>query len=382
MKIIYTVLLIILAASFFLLTADTGYYQLQKESIEYSGVINWLSSEPPTPVFDRRIGGVEFIEKPAKFIYSPGQHYFGTVQHRQARISVEWYTANGNQLGSYQENWQDDMPLPDYSIIDSGNRLLSVDIRSRVRMIGPAGEIESKFTLLPEIPFNTENALFYRYLEQKQWLAAGFRQIMAGDETQDRAISIFVVADLKGKEILRREYPEWQIDAVNASTQGQYFCLALHKFDPGNNDFSFRTLLLNSEGELLADLPYQHHTAEFSPDDNFLVFYENNIAYLYNIRQTKIVQIYPSAENHIFMKTVFLSENNDFVLQSGVVFKDYAGWAYKDVKISTCNIMGNELDHIELTDHKICQPALWYDASLGQLFIGFSDGWHIYKTKK
>lgn len=377
MKILYIIIFIILAASLLLLTANTGYYKLQEQSIEYSGVVAWLLSDKPVPVFTDRMAETRFPDKPAATFYSERQDIIGVMQHDQNQISVTWFDVAGQQIGSFEEPWLTDLPLPRFSLIDEGRKLLAVDINSRVRLIGPEGLVKSEFRLLPEIPFNTENAVFYRYLARSRRLAFGFRHILPDNAMN----SIFLISDLEGTELVRTEFQNWQIDAVNASPEADIFCLALHKVDIQTDEFYFRTVLLDHQGKFIADLPYQHQSAVFSPEGKLLVFYHNDNAHLYDMSNARILQEFFPAENRIFMRTVFLPDN-DFVLQTGSVYRDFYGWAYRDIMLSTHDAAGMRLDQLDLAGHTVYRPALWIDQKTNQLGIGFSDGWQIYQITK
>ena len=377
MKILYSIIFILLAVFLLHLTADTGYYKLQKQSIEFSGVVTWLLSDQPVPVFMDRMAGIDLKGKPAKHFYSDRRDLVGMVYHEHTLITVDWYDANGRLLGNFTESWQPDHPLPEYSIINNGRHLLAVDIKSRVRLIGSNGLVESETVLLPTIPYNTENSLFYRYLAQGEQIAAGFRHILPGNAVN----SIFILSDLKGNEQLRSEFPDWQIDALNASEEAGLFCLALHKVDVTTDEFSFRTVVLDPDGRIIADLPYQHNSAFFSADGYYLLFYQNEIAWLYNLKEAKIVQKFSPGENRIFMHMIYLPEH-DFVLQSGSVYRDFYGWVFRDIRLATFNVSGTQLDLLDIPDHAVYNPLLWLDQPSGQLGIGFNDGWQLYQITK
>jgi hypothetical protein len=362
--------------TFLLLTADAPVLMLIEENTGYSRVTGWVMHKDPLPL---RLNSDEPGIKP-RFISQNSGEYYGKVMHAQNRIDVTWYNGDNAEYGRFSEQWPHDMPLPLYHISPDPDYLLSVDFSNRVRIINRNGNEEKAFQLFTDTEFNTENATFCEFIDQKEQIIVAFRQVLPIDDTRQGYHSYLALVDYSGNEFFNRDFPGWQINGVSAADDGAYFILPLHKYDRDDNSFSFRTVLLDGDGIIVADLPLQHNRAVFSADGTRVLFYKNEQAWLYDIAKNVIINEFrPGSDQNIFMHALFIDEKNLLVVQDGAVYREANNWAYHKIALQVFDTAGKQLQSLDLENLSVYKPALNYDTDANRLVLGHSRGWQKYR---
>ena len=128
-------------------------------------------------------------------------------------------------LPLFPQEWQHDVPLPRYYINRNNNQIFSVDILNRIRFFNSDGKLENEIPLFKNMTYNNENNTYCQYMEQKDQLIIGVKQVYAVSDTEQGYNSYLTLIDFGGNELFSSSFPGWQINGVSASTNGEYFLI-------------------------------------------------------------------------------------------------------------------------------------------------------------
>jgi hypothetical protein len=352
---------------------------LKSEVSTYKNVQSWLSTDALVPIPLPTPQEISSQSKP-QYFFSDSRNYYGKMIHNNQQIEVSWYDADHVQHGSLNEEWPHDVPLPRYYINSNNNHIFSIDIFNRIRFFNSDGKIENEIPLFKNLTYNNENNTYCQYMEQMDQLIIGVKQVYAVSDKEQGYNSYLALIDLDGNEIFSISFPGWQINGVSASTNGDYFLIPLHKFVVKDEQFIFRTLLVDNQGRIIDDIPLQHNRAVFNMNGSLAAFFKNEQAWLYDIAKNKIIRDYPIADSDkIYLSGLFIDEKNILVLQEGEVYKEDLNWAFREMKLDLINYDGLLIEQHDLKDITQFTPVLKYDAMKEQLFIGHRAGYQYYR---
>lgn len=379
MKYILIIISILALSSVYFLIADSPVMIMQTQQSGYENVYTWAGDKNPLalPLSNANKSDPELLRP--QYFYSDSRAYYGKVIHKNQQITVSWYDADNNLRGRFSEEWESDIPLPRYYINSNRNQIFSVDIYNSIRFFSTDGKPEYEISLFTNMTPNTENNTYCQYIEQQDLLLIGFKQVFPVSELEQGYHSYVTLIDLEGNELFSTGYPGWQINGVSAAENGKYIMIPLHKYELENNQFVFRTIILDRKGETIAELPLQHNKAEFNTEGTLVAFFKNKQAWLYDITKTKIIQDYSiQAAHKIFISGLFIDEKNIFVLQEGEVYKESSDWAYQNITLNLIDFSGNLLQKQTLDNITQFTPVLKYDHLTQQLFVGHRNGYLYY----
>jgi len=362
----------------YFVNADAPILVLKSQVTSYQNIQSWIGTDDLVPVPMTTSDDISSQSK-SQYFFSDSRNYYGKMIHNNQQIEVSWYDADHVQHGSLKEEWQHDVPLPRYYINNNITQIISVDILNRVRFFNSKGKLENEIPLFKNLTYNNENNTYCQYMEQKDQLIIGVKQVYSVSDTEQGYNSYLTLIDLDGNELFSISFPEWQINGVSASTNGEYFLIPLHKFVVKDEQFIFRTLLINNQGGVIDDIPLQHNKAVFNINCSFVAFFKNEQAWLYDITKNKIIHDYPIVgSDKIYLSGLFIDEKNLLVLQEGEVYKEDLNWAFREMKLNLINYDGQLIEKHDLKDITQFTPVLKYDAIKGQLFVGHRSGYQYY----
>ncbi len=379
MKYVLIIISILAVSSAYFLIADSPVMIMQTQQSGYENVYIWAGDKNPIalPLSDANKSETEQLRP--QYFFSESRAFYGKVIHNNQKIKVSWYDADNTLQGSFSEEWESDIPLPRYYISSNRNQIFSVDIYNRIRFFGAEGKPEYEISLFTDMNHNTENNTYCQYIGQQDLLLIGFKQVFPVSQIKQGYHSYVTLIDLEGNELFSTGFPGWQINGVSAAENGAYIIIPLHKYELENNQFVFRTIILDNKGETIAELPLQHNKAEFNSDGTLVSFFKNEQAWLYDITKNKIVQDYSiKAAHNIFISGLFIDEKNIFVLQEGEVYKESSDWAFQNITLNLIDFSGNLLQQQTLDDITQFTPVLTYDRLTQQLFVGHRNGYLYY----
>ena len=379
MKYALIIISILALSSVYFLIADSPVMIMQTQQSGYDNIYTWAGDKNPLalPLSNANKTDTELLRP--QYFFSDSRAYYGKVIHNNQQIKVSWYDADNTLQGSFSEEWEPDIPLPRYYINSNRNQIFSVDIYNSIRFFSTDGKPEYEISLFTNMTHNTENNTYCQYIEQQDLLLIGFKQVYPVSELEQGYHSYVTLIDLEGNELFSTGYPGWQINGVSAAENGEYIIIPLHKYELENNQFVFRTIILDNKGETIAELPLQHNKAEFNAEGTLVAFFKNEQAWLYDIEKSKIVQNYSiKAAHKIFISGLFIDEKNIFVLQEGEVYKESSDWAFQNITLNLIDFSGNLLQKQTLDDITQFTPVLKYDRLTQQLFVGHRNGYRYY----
>ena len=376
--IIYTLSLVIIGL-LYVLNADSPVIIMQTGQSGYENIHTWAGTQTPIPlpltITDKAGGSIRI----SKYFSTQSDLGYGSAVLHNNELAVSWYDHKNRLQGRFTEQWPADMPLPQYFIHRNLQQLIGVDMTNRVRIIDADGVIDYEMRLFSDKPYNIENNTYCHYSEQLNQLLIGFREVYPVSEFEQGYNSYLMLIDPEGNQKFSISFGGWQINGLAAAGNGEYFMIPLHRYDLQNNQFTFRTILLDKTGALISDLPFQHNKAIFNTDAGMVVFFKNEQAWLYDISQKKIIQNYTvSDQNNIFMNAIFLDEKNLFILQEGQVYKEELNWAFQNLVLQIIAIKGSVERIHPLGEIKQISPVLRYDDAKDQLLIGHKNGYQFY----
>jgi hypothetical protein len=394
-NILIIIIVTLISMGTFFLFADSPVLVLEEQNSQYSAVSTWMVNKNPVPLKLNRADdarsqvqlGNEITEKDPKtmlsYITQKSGSFYGKILHTQNNIDVTWYDDQNSVYGLFSEEWPHDMPLPMYHIMQNPDYLVSVDFSNRIRVISRQGNEEKTIQLFADVVFNTENATFCDFTDQKEQIIIAFRQVIPVDDTRQGYNSYVTLVDLDGTEYFNLDFPGWQINGVTAADNAIFFIVALHKYDPDDNTFFFRTVILDEKGAIISDLPLQYNRAVFNGDGSRVLFYKNEQAWLYDIRQKSLLgEFNPKSDRNIFMHGLFIDDRNILILQDGEVFREPDNWIYQNMALQVFDAAGEQLQSLDLEDLSVYKPSLHYDTDSHQLFLGHSRGWLKYTINR
>ena len=379
MKYILIIISILAVSSVYFLIADSPVMIMHTQQSGYENVYTWAGDKNPLalPLSDANKSETEQLRP--QYFFSESRAYYGKVIHNNHQITVSWYDADNSLQGSFSEEWEFDVPLPRYYINNKRNQIFSVDVYNRIRFFGAGGKPEYEISLFTNMNLNTENNTYCQYIGQQDLLLIGFKQVFPVSELEQGYNSYVTLIDLEGNELFSTDFPGWQINGVSAAENGEYIIIPLHKYELENDQFVFRTIILDRKGETIAELPLQHNKAVFNADGTLVAFFKNEQAWLYDIEKNKIIEDYSiQAAHKIFISGLFIDEKNLFVLQEGEVYKESSDWAYQNITLNLIDLSGDLLQKKALDNITQFTPVLKYDRPTQQLFVGHRNGYLYY----
>jgi len=316
--------------------------------------------------------------KPLKpwYFYNESHDIYGKRIFDTENINLTWFDLNDLKIGGFTEKWPYDTPLPVYYIAKDVNYIISIDISSRIRLIDQDGIYRNEFRVFPDSEYDSENAIFCKYIELKDQLLLGLRQIYPINETRQGYTSYLALVNLAGKKIFNLQFDNWQIGDINAAPDGKHLIIPLHNYDPDKDVFKFRSVLIRYDGKIVADFPLQHKSARFNSAGNRVLFLKNEKAWIYDFDKKVLSKpIEKINSNNIFVTGCFIEDKDMFVLQEGEVNKSTSGWTFSDISLQAYDLSGNLLQQKNIDKISIYQPVLRYNQETEQLFLGHSQGW-------
>ncbi len=299
--------------------------------------------------------------------------------HQDQQIEISWYNIDNSEAGRFTHDWESDIPLPRYYLNSNRNRIFSFDIYNRLRFYDENGTIENEFSLFQNMTYNNENNSFCQFIEQKDLLLVGSKQVYPVSENEQGYNSYLSLIDLDGNELFATQYPGWQLNGISASGSAEHFIIPLHKYEHTGEKFVFRTVVMDNRGNVIADLPLQHNKAIFNENGTLICFFKNEQAWLYDIKANRIIQEYSiKSPERIYLSGLFIDEKNLFVLQEGSVYKEASDWVYKNMALNLIDYNGELIQKKELDDISQFLPVVKFSQQNEQLFIGHRTGYRYY----
>jgi hypothetical protein len=257
--------------------------------------------------------------------------------------------------------------------------VFSVDIFNRIRFYNADGQMKYEIPLYKNIAYNNENNTYCRFIEEKDQLVVGVKQVYPVSDLEQGYNSYLTLIDTDGNELFSLRFPDWQINGVSASHNGDYFLIPLHKYITEKKRFIFRTLLINNHGRIIDDIPLQHNKAVFNNNSSLVTFFKNEQAWLYDIAQNKIISDFKIADSdRIYLTGLFIDDKGILVLQQGEVFKENLNWAFREIKLDLISYEGQLIAEHDIRDITQFTSVLRYDKLNDQLFIGHRTGYQYF----
>jgi hypothetical protein len=379
MKYIAIIISMLLIALAIFLTADTPAMLLQSEQSGYKNIYTWLGTENPIALSVQPARQTANRANRPVYFFSDSEEYYGMVQHNGKILDISWYDADQKLQAKFSENWDFDIPLPKYHINSRQNSIIRVDITNRIRFYDTTGKIQNEIHLFKNKKYNSENNTFFRHIPQKDYLLIGFKHAFAGDNETGAYTSYVTMIDMAGNELYTQEFAGWQLNGLTISNDGAHVLLPMHTYLVENDQFVFRTVLLDANGNIVAEFPLQHNHAFFNSATNKAVFYKNETAWLLDVANNQIIKrIDVPNQKVIFMNGLFLEEKESLVLQTAEVTGTKQGWAYTNIAVTVLDHKGNPVQELALDNITQFRPVLRYDKNNQQLFIGHSSGYQYY----
>ncbi len=218
-------------------------------------------------------------------------------------------------------------------------------------------------------------------------LVAGITEVIPGKDQSPGYFSSLRIVDLEGMTIMHHDVPEWQLQALKASDDGNFLAASFYKSDTDENQtFQFQTTIFEETGNVVYRIPASFQQAIFNENSDRILLIDKNTCYLYDILNKTRIGIYKTHERGtLFLAATFLPPSNMVVLEEGKPGMGKPGtetpWAYDNIYIRIVDENGKELNDILIENITIFKPAFRFNKEDQTLFIGHSTGWQLYRIE-
>ena len=261
-------------------------------------------------------------------------------------------------------------------MIDPADRhLISADILNRLRIYDQDGGIVRESQIFPEYRYHDENIMYTIFNSGDRFILAGLTQVYPNPHGSPGYETTLKYSDLNGETRFDLHFDGWQINAMESRSDGGMHALSLYRYDPAGDSFLFKSLIIDSKGNITGELPVRFKNLKFC-GDKYILLISRDMIRIYDLTTGRITgSLAATGSGRIMMTAAYLPGNNLFLAEEGALGQDDREWNYTQVALLLFDPAGGIVDTMNLDDILVYHPAMQYEPDRRLLFVGHSRGW-------
>ncbi|MCB0282437.1 MAG: hypothetical protein KDF60_07645 [Calditrichaeota bacterium] len=366
-KIIFIFVFIIFASGTYLLSRSEKLNIA--ESVEnQKGVMYWLNNMQTLSANDLQDDDIVNV------IYTNNDGY-GVIKRlnneKNPQIEIEFFSSEKKPVAHVREQWQYDVPFPEYLVSKNGDKVLAVDISNRIRVFNNDGKVQENYKIIDKYSYETETIIVNAATDNLDLLFTGMT-------VPGKKITTLTFRTSANEMIWRESYEGWSVRSVAISNDGRYLAASLYQ---SGDAFRFRSIIFTANGEIVYESQQRTSGFRFSSDNNFVTLLDKKQLELADLKTRSKTGTYELADADKIIIGADFSDKNILIIQTAEVSRNnkdqFNPWQYIKNSLVSLDMSATQIAKINFEDDWVIHPCLRFDAQRQQFFYGHNAGYRL-----